>query len=733
MYKEYMSPGVHLLKRYGKYMKNLLKEGRNCWRIDRANRVGFMIDAREYFAAFVESVEQARKSVYIAGWDINSQIELLRGEDSKEGPTRLSDFLNHVVSQRPGLHVYILAWDFAILYAFEREPFPIWKFRWKSHPRIHFCQDDHIPVGASHHQKIVVVDDRVAFVGGIDLTIQRWDDQDHAAHDPRRVDPRGKLYKPFHDVQMVVEGKVAESLGDLFRSRWRDMSRRGPRSPKLTDQPPAWPQRVPAALENIDVGISRTMPEYEKNPEIREVEHLWVDAIRAAERYVYIENPFFTSHAIGSVIEERLSDEACPEIVLISREKSRGWLEEHTMDALRANILNRLWKADRYSRLKVYYPRVPHLGQSDIDVHAKVLITDNEFLRIGSSNLSNRSMGLDTECDLSIEARDDRDTLVIRGFLGELLGEHLGHAQEQVTDTITSSGSLISAIESLKGEGRTLEDLQIQENPETVLSDQQLVDPEKPIDPDELFDHYVPKEDQQTGHSRLKWFVLILVVLMGLGILWRWSPVAEMVDVKSLAAWAEPIRLSPLAPVIVIAYFLLGGLVLFPVTVLIAATALVFDPLSGCINSLLGAVSSAIVIYFIGYLLGRRVIRPIAGRNINRISKVIATRGIISIVFLRVIPVAPFSIINLVAGASHIRFSDYLIGTLLGMTPGIVIITLFTDSLRTFLLDPGIWNILLLAVITAVSVIVLVLLKRHVFRNVKNKDLKHDGSRAREP
>ncbi|MDT8272052.1 MAG: VTT domain-containing protein, partial [Desulfomonilia bacterium] len=688
----------------------------------RANRVGFMIDAREYFAAFVESVEQARQSVYIAGWDINSQIELIRDENSTDRPKRLGDFLNHVVSQRPGLHVYILAWDFAILYAFEREAFPIWKLRWKSHPRIHFCQDNHIPAGASHHQKIVVIDDRVAFVGGIDLTIQRWDDQDHAAYDPRRVDPRGNLYKPFHDVQMVVEGEVAESLGDLFRSRWRDVSRKGPRSPKQTDHSPAWPQRVPAALENIDVGISRTMPAYKKNPEIREVEHLWMDAIRSAERYVYIENPFFTSHAIGSVIEERLKEQDCPEIVLISRERSRGWLEEHTMDALRANLLNRLWKADRFSNLKVYYPRVPRLGQSNIDVHAKVLITDNEFLRIGSSNLSNRSMGLDTECDLSIEARDDRDKLVIRGFLGELLGEHLGHAPEQVTDTITSSGSLISAIESLRGEGRTLEDLQIQENPETVLSDQQLVDPEKPIDPEELFDHYVPKEDQQAGHSRLKWFVLILIVLMGLVILWRWSPVAEMVDVKSLAALAEPIRLSPLAPVIVIACFLLGGLVVFPVTVLIAATALVFDPLSGCINSLLGTVASATFIYFIGHLLGRRFIRPIAGRNINRISQVIATRGIISIVFLRVIPVAPFSIINLVAGASHIRFSDYLIGTLLGMTPGIVVITLFTDSLRKFLLDPGIWNILLLAVI------VLVLLKRHVFRNVKNKDLEHDGS-----
>lgn len=700
-------------------MERFLEKGRNCWIIQRANQVGFMVDAKEYFAAFVESVEQARQSVYIAGWDINSQIELIRDEASANRPNRLVDFLDYVVSRRPELHVYILAWDFAILYAFEREPFPIWKLRWKSHPRIHFYQDDHIPPGASHHQKIVVIDEMVAFIGGIDLTIQRWDDADHAAHDSRRIDPRGRPYKPFHDVQMVVEGTVAEHIASLYRSRWKNATGKDPKRPDRNDHAPAWPHRIQPVLKDIDVGISRTQPAYAGDPEIREVESLWKDALRAARRFIYIESPFFTSHAIGSVLEERLGHEDCPDIILVTREKCRGWLEESTMGSLRDHLLRKLHETDRYGKLRAYYPRVPFLGESNIDVHAKVLIVDNEFLRIGSSNLTNRSMGLDTECDLSIEAENDGDREVVKDFLSRLLGEHLGHEPDQVKRILTSSGSLISTIESLRGRDHTLENIRISRGLQTDLPVKQLVDPEKPIDPDELFDHYVPTEEQPSGHSRLKLFVLVLIMLIGLGILWRWSPLAEVVDVNSITALAEPLKFSPLAPVVIVACFLLGGLVVFPVTVLIAVTALLFDPFYGFINSTLGSLASAMALYLIGSLIGRDSIRRIAGRNINRISRAIAKRGIITMVVLRIIPVAPFSIINLVAGASSIRFIDYVIGTLIGMTPGILIITLFTDSLKDFFINPDIQNILILAGIAALSVVVLWMLRKHMSKRYK--------------
>jgi phospholipase D1/2 len=128
--------------------------------------------------------------------------------------------------QRPGvpaqrLRVYILGWDFAIIYALEREPLPSFNPRWRSHRRVHFSLDGMPPGGASHHQEIVVVDDAIAFVGGIDMAIRRWDTPEHCAHDPRRVDPRGEPYPPVHDVQMAVDGEAATALASLVRERWQ--------------------------------------------------------------------------------------------------------------------------------------------------------------------------------------------------------------------------------------------------------------------------------------------------------------------------------------------------------------------------------------------------------------------------------------------------------------------------------------------------------------------------------
>src|SRR6185437_9244660 len=119
-----------------------------------------------------------------------------------------------------GLRGCILSWDFAMLYAFEREWLPVYKLDWRTHRRLHFRLDGRHPPGASHHQKVVVIDDAVAFVGGFDLAHRRWDMPAHRANEPRRVDPYGATYAPFHDVQLAVDAEAARALGDLARERW---------------------------------------------------------------------------------------------------------------------------------------------------------------------------------------------------------------------------------------------------------------------------------------------------------------------------------------------------------------------------------------------------------------------------------------------------------------------------------------------------------------------------------
>ena len=199
----------------------LLQAGHNCWRIERAQRFSLLVDAASYFSAVRAAIRAARHSIFILSWDIDSRTCLVPGGANDGYPEQLGDFLHAVVSSRPDLHAYVLNWDFAMLYALEREWLPLYKMDWRTHRRLSFRMDGKHPIGASHHQKVVVIDDAVAFVGGLDLTRCRWDTPQHAPDESLRCDTNSKPYPPFHDVQSIVDGDVARALGELCRARWQ--------------------------------------------------------------------------------------------------------------------------------------------------------------------------------------------------------------------------------------------------------------------------------------------------------------------------------------------------------------------------------------------------------------------------------------------------------------------------------------------------------------------------------
>jgi phospholipase D1/2 len=176
----------------------ILKEGTNCFKIARASRIKILIDGAAYFSTLADALERAQESILILGWDFDSRISL-----KPDSPTRgsaageLGDFLNSLVSRRRNLHVHILIWDFAMIFALDRESAPFFGRSWRKHRRIHFEQDGQHPLGASHHSKIVVIDDALAFVGGIDLAKGRWDTPDHRPEESRRVDWNGAQLSPL--------------------------------------------------------------------------------------------------------------------------------------------------------------------------------------------------------------------------------------------------------------------------------------------------------------------------------------------------------------------------------------------------------------------------------------------------------------------------------------------------------------------------------------------------------
>jgi uncharacterized membrane protein YdjX (TVP38/TMEM64 family) len=146
---------------------------------------------------------------------------------------------------------------------------------------------------------------------------------------------------------------------------------------------------------------------------------------------------------------------------------------------------------------------------------------------------------------------------------------------------------------------------------------------------------------------------------------------------------------------VVIAAYLLGGLVVFPVTVLIAVTGMVFAPLPAFGYALVGSLLSASLTYFIGRQAGTQPLRNLLGTRVNRVSRALARRGVLSVAALRMLPIAPFTFVNLAAGAIQVKFFDYIAGTALGLTPGILVITLLGNQLGRVLSDPKPMELLL--------------------------------------
>lgn len=671
----------------------ILQENDTCWRIAPCSRARLLIDAADYFRAVRRALLNARRSVFIVGWDIDSRTRLLGPSDEakKEDdlPVALCALLTELVTRRPELKVHLLLWDYSMLYALEREPLPAIRLDWATPAQISVCLDDVLPIGAAHHQKIVVVDDALAFCGGLDLTIRRWDTSDHALHNPERKDPRGESYRPFHDVQMMVDGEAALALGELVRERWQCAACESPGRAEATGDP--WPQGFEPHFTDVRVGIARTRPAYGGQEEVREVERLFLRSIAAAEQRIYVENQFITADSLCAALIDRLKERPALEVLMVAPNVHHTWLEERAMNAGRRRFMDRLAAAGVADRVKLVSPVVPDDTSGEgVMVHAKVMIVDDRLLRVGSANLNNRSMGTDTECDLALEASDANERQAIARLCHRLLAEHLGREPEEIAALVAKEGSLLAVVARCAGSARCLEEIDVSGAPSDELSRTvgQIADPERPIEtPEFVGDMFGGHQDKQPV-SRFVKLAILAVLILALVALWRFTPLAELTDPAILKEMLQSLGGGFWLPLIVLGAYLLGGLVAFPVTVLIAVTGMVFDPLPAFAYALGASLASAALTYAIGRKAGTQPLRNLLGARVNRVSRALASRGVLAVAALRMLPIAPFTFVNLAAGASRVKFVDYLAGTVLGMAPGILVITLLGNQLGRVLSDP---------------------------------------------
>ena len=691
----------HALHRKVALLSEILRVGRNCWRREHATRISFLVDADSYFRTLRDALLRAREQVLVLGWDMDGRLRLRRDEVSDDAPVGLRELLNFVVARQPSLHVHVLLWDFAILYALEREPVPTINLKLRTDKRVHVSLDSSAPFGASRHEKIVVIDDRLAFCGGIDITENRWDTPEHALDDPRRTTSRGRPYAPFHDVQMAVEGDAAAALGDHCRTRIRIAT--GEQLEKPTRHSDPWPESLDTHVKSTSVAVVRTLRD-EDTELVDEVERLYLDTIASARDYVYIENQYFTSRTIATAIAERLQAQEGPEFVLVMPDQCSGWLEQQTMGLLRDRLIEELQEADVHGRLGVFTPALDEDGEHCVMVHAKLLVADDRFVRIGSSNLTRRSFAMDSECDLAIEAgdKDDPASAAMGSFCDRLLAEHLGANVADVERMRAESGSMLATIEALGDSGRHLAPLHVlgETDPamESVVAT--ISDPGDPIEGETVLEEFRDKVIGDVSRfSGVPALLSIAVAALVLALAWRYTPLAGYVDVQAVLAWLDDSRSSHAAPLILLILYLVAGVVVFPITIVNVATAIAFGPWLGFCYGVAGSLASALLTFAIGRRLGSRAVQRISSGLAYRAVKAVGKRGFLAVLSCRVVPVAPFSVINVVAGAMPIGLRDYVLGTIVGMAPGIAVLAAFGDRILKLLNDPSPVNLVVLVAI----------------------------------
>ncbi|EIZ80451.1 phospholipase D [Novosphingobium sp. Rr 2-17] len=468
------------------------------WRYAMARRAYVVVDAADYFAVIREAMEEARERIFMIGWDFDSRILLEEGRRwwqkgrHQRFPARLGTFMLWLVRRRPGLEIRLLKWNFALFKYLTRGTMLFDVVRWVFNKSIDFKFDSAHPMGCSHHQKIVVIDDVFAACGGIDMTSDRWDTPEHLPTDPRRKRPNGALYGPWHDVTMVMDGPIATALGELGAERWK-VAGGGELAPCRPREDPIWPGMLRTEFENVEIGIARTRAKYGDCSQVSEIEELFVEQIRRAKRFIYAETQYFASRAIAEAICERLLEEDPPEFLIINPRSADGWLEQVAMDTARVELVNTLDHVDRKQRFRIYNPLTTE--GTPIYVHAKLMIVDDEILRVGSANMNNRSMGLDSECDVFIDAARPANGHVVPAITAlrmRLLSEHCGISEAEVAEGIERHGSMAAMIDALNRDGPRAGRKYLERLPLIALSDAEravgesaILDPERP---DEMFE-----------------------------------------------------------------------------------------------------------------------------------------------------------------------------------------------------------------------------------------------------
>ncbi|MGB2952659.1 MAG: phospholipase D family protein [Gaiellaceae bacterium] len=382
----------------------------------RGNGIEILIDGARALPVIAEELQHAQSHIHLTGWYFSPQFALRRDRE----PLVLRNLLAELAER---IDVRVLAWAGAPLPLFRPSRRDVRRMRKRltRGTKIRCALDAKERLLHCHHEKTIVVDDRVAFVGGIDLTTEAGDRFDTSRHEARAE-------VGWHDVCARIEGPAVADVADHFRLRWHEVT--GESLPRMSTPEPAG---------ELELQIVRTVPErvYRALPrgDFRVLES-YVRALRAADRFVYLENQFLWSPEIAEILLEKIENPPRDDfrlLVLLPAKPNSG------NDDTRG-VLAELIEADRDGGRVLACTLYARSGRvfDPVYVHAKIAIVDDEWLTLGSANLNEHSLFNDTEMNVVV-----RDRALAARTRVALWAEHL----ELPPDGIPSEP--VAAIENL--------------------------------------------------------------------------------------------------------------------------------------------------------------------------------------------------------------------------------------------------------------------------------------------
>ena len=662
---------------------SLFRPGENVERVAEGVRARVIIDGEAYFQALAAAAAVAEEQLLISAWALDPDAVILF---DAAGPVRVVDLFARVLELHPRLRINVLAWDMARTMAWGQggalaldDP--------RLAGRLRVVYDGGTPLGGSHHQKLVVIDDVVAFCGGLDLAAGRFDTPAHRVVDTRRVSARGGPLPPFHDVMMMVDGEAAAALGQLVRERWWRAT--GEALPAPGPRAPIWPEGEGIQWSDVRVGISLTDPKAQ--PPRRQVQTLFVDLIHAAQERLYVENQYLTSRDLALVMEAQLKGTEGPELLIVGPEHPRGPLAGVTVGLARWRLFDRLRRADRHKRLRLMWPVVSRARGVALYVHSKVMIVDDRYVRVGSANLAARSLSADTEADLCLELTRPEDRALATALRRRLVAEHLDVPEARLAEAEDRLGSMVRAVDGLLSGDRTLVPFGVA--PEALRGSfaeeaELLYDPPEPFQLPALIEAVLGRGARERLSARLPrglWSVLALSVGFGL---WRVGVVRPDDTIRLAGATIEAIAATWDGWILLA---ILGGVALsvgLPVALVVTLAAFELGARNGGALAAVSLTLGMTTTWGVGYTLGRRRVQRLVGSALNPIAQAIQRRGRVAFFSLRILPVAPFALVGLVGGAAGAPLSGMLLGSWLGLLPYVALFLGLGASLRRFSISP---------------------------------------------